>query len=603
MATRTLLALGGVAFLLAVSDPLPAIEQGPITSPPASNHNTVWLRQTPWTDEEHARYYHLTSGTQLIPYNWFLALQQADTAELFKAGDSISRLRLVPDKADPTHNRDRLPVGFTRTVYSSDPRGIKEYLGITCAFCHTGELHASSNDRGRLTMYIEGGASMQDNAEFLDALGAALRRTAADDVKFSAFASAVLEQKNDPDAKTLLRAQVAKAGADMVGKAQSVRHWGSGRFDALNRGSNWVFMPLDPAKNAGPLDAPVSIPPLWNVHLYDWVQWNGSFQNPLTRNIAQVIGIGAGLFQNADPRKLHLTERPPDPFVSSLDVERLQQLEDLVAAIKPPHWPDVVFGNIDEQLARKGKQLYRDNCKHCHVPTPLEQPTPFGQRFKMKMIPADEVGTDRTYLNFASRVVYTGVLEKDFGSPSLPAGKAIEWLTTTLAKRSQRDATPNELEMRNAFMARPHAGVWATPPFLHNGSIPTLYEVLSPVEERTPCFYLGDLEFDPVNVGYVVRPCRNGEGTGWFRFDTTLPENSHAGHEFRKDDHAGHTFTQEECKSFENGGKNGILGCELSRSQRLAIIEYLKTCDLDDVAWDQQEAPRICEARRTFLPE
>ncbi len=202
---------------------------------------------------------------------------------------------------------------------------------------------------------------MQDNAEFLDALGAALRRTAADDAKFSTFAAGVVKQQNDSNAKALLRAQVANVGAAMVGKAQSVRHWGAGLFDALNRGSNLVFMPLEPGKNAGPLDAPVSIPPLWNVHLYDWVQWNGSFQNPLTRNIAQVIGIGAGLFQNADPRELHLTERPPDPFVSSLDVERLQQLEDMVSAIKPPHWPEAVFGRINEELAREGKTLYRNN--------------------------------------------------------------------------------------------------------------------------------------------------------------------------------------------------------------------------------------------------
>jgi hypothetical protein len=603
MATRTMASLAGVAFLLSVSVPLPAIEQGTFTSPPTPNHDTVWLRQTPWTEEEQARYYHLTSGTQLIPYSWFIALQQADTAEPFKASDSISRLRLVPDKTHPAHNRDRLPVGFTRTVYPEDPQGIKEYLGITCAFCHTGELHASTKDRGRLTIYIEGGASMQDNAEFLDALGAALRRTAADDAKFSTFASAVL-QHNAPPAKAALRQRLAGYGAAMAGKAQSVRHWGFGRFDALNRGSNLVFTPLDPAKNAGPLDAPVSIPPLWNVQLYDWVQWNGSFQNPLTRNIAQVIGIGAGLFRNADPRKLHLTERPPDPFLSSLDVARLQQLEDMVSAIKPPHWPETVFGEINERLAREGKKLYRDNCKHCHVPTSLERPTRFGQRFKMTMIPAGEVGTDPTYLKFASRMVYTGVLEQDFGSPSLPAGKAIEWLTSTLAKRSIGEAMPNRLEMRNEFMARPHAGVWATPPFLHNGSIPTLYEVLSPVEERTPCFYLGDLEFDPVHVGYVVRPCRNGEGgAGLFRFDTTVPGNSNAGHEFRRDDHAGHTFTSEECKSFENGGKNGILGCELSGAQRLAIIEYLKTCDLDEVTWDLEEAPKICEARRSFLPE
>ena len=46
---------------------------------------------------------------------------------------------------------------------------------------------------------------------------------------------------------------------------------------------------------------------------------------------------------------------------------------------------------------------------------------------------------------------------------------------------------------------------------------PTLYEVLSPLEERTACFYLGDLEYDPVKVGYKVQTCADGERPGEFK--------------------------------------------------------------------------------------
>lgn len=600
---RTLLiSLVGLALLILCSIPLPvlAIEQG--------NIEAVWLRQAPWNEDERALYYHLSSGTQLIPYSWFLALEQADTDKVFRADDHMRRLNLVPDDAHPEHNPDRLPLGFTRTVFPEDPHGIKEYIGITCAFCHTGELHIPSKNGVRRTLYIDGGASMQNNPKFLEALVTSLARTALDDAKLSRFSAAVLKEWNNETSQARLKKTLLDVVNTLKHRSRpEVQEWGVGRFDALNRGSNLVFMPLDP-KNESALDAPVSIPPLWNVQLYDWVQWNGAIQNPLARNIAQVIGIGSGLFQNPpfqdpqDPKALLLLKRPPDPFASSIEIDKLLKLEEMVSMIKPPRWPGEVFGEIKIETAVEGKKLYRDNCKHCHVPKLLDSPTGFGQRFKMNIIGPAEVGTDSQYLKFVSRTVQTGVLKDDFESKSLSAAKASEWLTTTLMRRWIQDPGPNKWESYG-LIARPHAGVWATPPFLHNGSVPNLYEVLSPVEERTACFYLGDLEYDSEKLGYKVRPCADGERPGEFKFDTSKEGNRQTGHEFRKDDHAGHVFTPEECKSFEKGGKNGILGCELGLEQRMAIIEYLKTCDLDDVAWDPHEVPKICKARRVFLPE
>nr|MBA2485392.1 hypothetical protein [Nitrospira sp.] len=503
----------------------------------------------------------------------------------------------------------RLPVGFTKTMFPHDPRGVKEYLGITCAFCHTGELHVSHKDRGRVTIHIDGGASMQNNPKFLEALITSLGSTASDDAKLSRFAGAVLKEWNNEESKNRLKNALVGLVSTLAERSRpEVKQWGLGRFDALNRGSNAVFMPMALA-NERALDAPVSIPPLWNVHLYDWVQWNGSIQHPLARNIAQVIGIGAGLFQNPpfqdpqDRKRLLLLKRPPDPFASSLEIDKLQQLERMIATIKPPHWPEEFFGEINAAKAMEGKKLYRNNCKHCHVPKLLDSPTLFGQRFKMNIIKADEIGTDPEYLKFASRMVHTGVLEQDFGSTSLSAAKASELLTTAIMRQSLPDPGPNTWES-HGILARPHAGVWATPPFLHNGSIPTLYEVLSPMEERTECFYLGDLEYDPIKAGYTLRKCIDGEVSGGFKFDTLQKGNSRAGHEFRKDDRDGHLFTPEKCESFKKKSEgNGILGYEFTPTQREAIIEYLKTCDLDDVTWDPHETPKICKARRVYLPE
>ena len=67
--------------------------------------------------------------------------------------------------------------------------------------------------------------------------------------------------------------------------------------------------------------------------------------------------------------------------------------------------------------------------------------------------------------------------------------------------------------------------VWATAPFLHNGSVPTLYDLLSPVAERPKKFWLGSLDFDPAKLGYASH-----RQTGLFALDTSLKGNSNAGH-------------------------------------------------------------------------
>lgn len=78
------------------------------------------------------------------------------------------------------------------------------------------------------------------------------------------------------------------------------------------------------------------------------------------------------------------------------------------------------------------------------------------------------------------------------------------------------------------YRARPHDGVWATAPFLHNSSVPNLYEMLLPAAARSPKFYLGSTRFDPRRVGYETYGFE-----GAFEMDTSLPGNSNAGHEFR----------------------------------------------------------------------
>jgi hypothetical protein len=113
----------------------------------------------------------------------------------------------------------------------------------------------------------------------------------------------------------------------------------------------------------------------------------------------------------------------------------------------------------------------------------------------------------------------------------------------------------NGIRGQLAYKVRPLNGIWATPPYLHNGSVPTLYALLSPVAERPTKFYLGQREYDPMNVGY-----RMDELAGGFEFDNTIRGNSNGGHEFT-----------------DSPNKEGVIGRLLSPEERRALIEYLKT--------------------------
>jgi hypothetical protein len=96
----------------------------------------------------------------------------------------------------------------------------------------------------------------------------------------------------------------------------------------------------------------------------------------------------------------------------------------------------------------------------------------------------------------------------------------------------------------HGYIARPLKGVWVTAPYLHNGSVPTLFDLLQPAAKRPQQFRIGTREFDPVKVGYV-----NDLEKGWL-FDTTLKGNENSGHEF---------------------------GAQLSDENKIDLVEYLKT--------------------------
>jgi len=113
------------------------------------------------------------------------------------------------------------------------------------------------------------------------------------------------------------------------------------------------------------------------------------------------------------------------------------------------------------------------------------------------------------------------------------------------------------------YMARPLAGMWATPPFLHNGSVPSLYELLLPAYRRTKTFYVKTPFFDPHTVGFYT----NAPEKGATLFDTSVRGNFNTGHEFR----SGHL-----AYKAGNPPDYGVIGPEMNDEERWDIIEYLK---------------------------
>lgn len=553
-----------------------------------------------WDPATRQAFYHDTQNSELIPYDWFLALEQPNESKPFMQVDYFKRFGFIPDRQDPKSNPDGLPVGFTRT--DPDPKSeffcdrtdepgppvSLAHLGFNCAACHTGQLNYTDTKQNSHTVIIDGGPSMHNNLAFLKAVIAGLNETFVDTDKFGRFAKAVLP-KEQPLTPKGLRQCLNKYLSlmtlpDRVAESRGIglypSPWGYGRMDAFGRALNTGFARLDPG-NVRQLNAPVDYPQLWGAWRYDWVQWNASIQNPMGRNIAQSVGLRATV--KFPEKGLH------GPVETKVDASKLNGLEQKVRLLNAPRWP-AAFPPVVSAKTEQGKGLYNKLCAGCHRPAPLKEANQFGQRYDMdhhSVIKITTIGTDPNHaVNFQARMVRTGLLGGVFMRPTIPAVEATQWLTSTIMEINTWPARdPNYWRAPLAYIARPHAGVWATAPYLHNGSVPTLRHLLSPVEQRPMRFCLGALEFDPVNVGFKNK-CAPGE----LPFDVTLPGNSNAGHEFRNDDRHGHRFDKGKCDELARHGRDGILGCELTDDERMAIIEYLKTCDEENLICDLKES-------------
>lgn len=324
------------------------------------------------------------------------------------------------------------------------------------------------------------------------------------------------------------------------------------------------------------------------------------------RNVGEVIGVFGEVVAPEDTTSTR--------FISTVHVDNLVSLEQQISQLRPPRWPRELLP-VDPVLAREGKALFHAQCESCHVELPrhdLKTKTgPDKQPLERmnSLTPAGGepgVGTDPWMAcNAAMAEIGTGRLAGRAiagKGPTFEARAPVPVVLTHVVKGVMRTNTPAiaaatvrsalgihahprsyaqprasagpgggagadpfaerrakcEAAMRAgatgtlAYKARPLTGVWATGPFLHNGSVPTLYDLLLPPDQRPVKFNLGSRELDPVHVGFVTTPG---------------PDNDFV---FRVYDDDGRLIEGNSNRGHDYGN------ARLSEHDRMALVAYLK---------------------------
>lgn len=539
-------------------------------------------------------FYTTSQGSHMMPFAYFKALRQ-DNGEPF-AADQLARYGYL--RNDNPNNTNDLPVGFVVDGNSGQ-------LGMTCAACHTGQIEYQK-DGVSYALRIDGAPAHADFQQFLADLTKAARGTLNDAQRFDTFAKDALGTRYSTGAAALLKQDFAKwvdqFGAFMDNSLPD-QPWGPGRLDAFGMIFNRVAgRDLGIDGNFRKADAPVSYPFLWNASRQDHTQWNGGVPNglfiqALGRNTGEVFGV----FADFMPRRNLVPVPPIDFSANSADFAGLQTLEELITTLPSPKWPEDI-SPIDRQLAAKGQPLFKAKCAGCHeekltkdgrwvtpvmsvetdakvatnagrsvnpgvfIGTPLPpEPGRIGV-FTRSNAAADvlaasvvgSIGQEAADSLLQGRAAQSGVWRAIFkdGNDLFPDGAVdvtkinpatIPAVLTRINARLSSLFTPTATQP--SYESRVLYGIWATAPYLHNGSVANLWELLLPAKQRKSTFKVGSSKFDWKNVGYVTDETPFGNGM----------------------------FTADPNNQNGNGNGGHEYGTDMSEADRWALIEYLKT--------------------------
>ncbi|MEO0722214.1 MAG: di-heme-cytochrome C peroxidase [Pseudomonadota bacterium] len=489
------------------------------------------------------------------------------------------------------------------------------WIGLNCSACHTGSITYEGTTlqiQGGSTL-----ADFQSFIEAVDAALTETRSDRLKFDRF-ATAVLQDKDSGENRALLIIALDDLIAWQDQTAAMNRTDlRYGPGRLDAFGHIYNKVILFAGRNATEGhPSDAPVSYPFLWGVHRHQRLQTNGVAENTrvqfangrfldygaLGRNTGQVIGVFGDLVVD---RPSNVAETLAG-YPSSVQTETLEWFEAQIARLESPKWPES-FPGIDPDLVREGRALFGAHCVDCHR-TPAFQKrgetvetlhafkdtspenltdiwmacnaftrstlsgafegTPEGW-FRGDPIPGEakvatllKTAVTGTLVGRKGPIVRTGAATF-LGAPFEPVVVAdddamIEMQRTVEAPRNQKDVNREICLSADhpmlAYKARPLDGIWATPPYLHNGSVPSLYDLLLPASDRPDRFWVGHSDFDPENVGYtrelgVARRAmefnvRDEDGN-------VIPGNSNEGHEYGAD--------------------------QFSERDRRALVEYMKT--------------------------
>jgi len=243
------------------------------------------------------------------------------------------------------------------------------------------------------------------------------------------------------------------------------------------------------------------IPSLWNLEqrLGRGLHWDGNTTLLTESSITAAVGSGA--------------------TPAALDMDGLPRIAVWLRTLPPPSYESYAPPGytMDVSLHSRGKAVYAEHCASCH--------SPHGSRFG-QIEPIENIGTDPQRLND-----FTEELAHKLND----VGHGYTWRFRHFTKTK-------------GYSNMPLDGIWLRAPYLHNGSVPTLWHLLTP-EDRPTTFYRGNERYDWARVGFVS-DLKEQEGREFFLYDTGQPGNGNRGH---------------------------LAGTTLSGEDKMALLEYLKT--------------------------
>lgn len=432
-----------------------------------------------------------SESTEGIPFEIWRVLPEIFPEHLPGKGGYRS-LGLYQEKGRDT------PVGFTKKTVGF-PR-----VAFNCAACHSATFRAGREAKRQLVLTAPATTfDPQGYVRFLIAAGADKRFTADNILEaidrhtdLSWIDRQLYRYVIVPRLRDALREQKRRFAWTNVRP-----DWGKGRIDPFNPVKfHQLKFDSKQDKTIGNSD----MEPLWNMAPKEGfaLHWDGLDDDLTEVVLTGAIGDGAS----------SVTGEPTD----KLPVDDLKRIEDYIKKVKAPKYPFPV----NRELAARGKRVFADTCATCHE---------FGGARTGKVIPLAEVKTDRHRLD--------------------------HW-TKEAADRYNDYANGYDFDFKrfrktNGYVAVAMDGLWMRAPYLHNGSVPSLEDLLKPARERPKLFFRGYDVVHPRKLGFITQgPSARREG---FRFDTREAGNSNRGHE------------------------GAAYGTNLPEADKRALVEYLKT--------------------------